>query len=871
VHKSLWFGKSPAAPLLLLAALSLGWGCSSQAPVPGSAGAKPVPTETGVQSPEKSAGQSNGTATRSPKGAPRVLFPLPEFELTDQEGQPFGTAQLLGKAWVGNFLFTRCRATCPVQTAKLADFQRQAQRWPDRSRVRFVSISVDPEYDTPAVLADYAAGYRIDQSSWRFLTGDRSAIWKLSKEGFKLPVLDSPDEGGPITHSPRFVLIDPAGQVRGFYDSGNDKDVRQLAIDLRYVLEETPDPEERITHVILPRETLFAPWLEQRAEAQRATANELVVEHRFQFTDRLPASGITFRDRVVGDAARNWKMNHYDHGTGLVAADVDGDGWTDLFLLGQVGGCELWRNLGEGRFENITAQAGVAMGDRVVVSAAFADTDNDGDPDLFVTSTRGGNLLFRNDGRGVFEEITETAGLGYVGHSSSAEFFDYDRDGRLDLFVTNVGQFTTEQVGRSDLPDNGSERGAYYIGDNDAFVGHLHPERAEPSLLYHNEGDNRFREVSQELGLADEAWSGDATPIDVNDDGWIDLYVLNMQGSDVCYINRDGRGFEPQTARHFPRVPWGGMGVKSFDYNNDGLFDLLVTSMHVDMWDNHLGLPQERRKTPLNRMPASYLRSGDPSTMILGNALLTRNPSGVYLDRSDETNTETYWPWGLSTGDLNADGFSDLFITASMNLQYRYHPNNLLLNDRGERFVDAEFVLGVEPRAEGRLAVPWFECDCDGADRGHPACRDRTGRIQVWGAVGSRSSLITDLDRDGDLDIVTGDFNSPPQLLISSLAQDQSATTWLEITLRGKRSNRDGLGAVVQLTAGDLVQQQVHDGQSGYLSQSSLPLYFGLAQRSQVDQVTVTWPSGIRQVIPGPHAVNRRLAIEEPAGEATAP
>jgi hypothetical protein len=137
--------------------------------------------------------------------------------------------------------------------------------------------------------------------------------------------------------------------------------------------------------------------------------------------------------------------------------------------------------------------------------------------------------------------------------------------------------------------------------------------------------------------------------------------------------------------------------------------------------------------------------------------------------------------------------------------------------------------------------------------------------------VGSRSSLITDLDGDGDLEIVTGDFNSAPQVLFSSLMQDRPATTWLEVKLRGRRSNRDGLGATVKVTAGELEQAQVHDGQSGYLSQSSLPMYFGLAGRSEVDRITIVWPSGLRQVVPGPLPANQRLTVEEPAGEATIP
>ncbi|MFM8221735.1 MAG: SCO family protein, partial [Planctomycetaceae bacterium] len=270
---------------VLALGIGLIWqGCSSQAPAPAPGKGAGESAEQEAQAGSPGAGRPDGksTATRSPSGAPRVLFSLPEFELTDQAGAAYGTRQLLGQAWVGNFIFTRCKATCPVQTAKLADFQRQARRWPDWSRVRLVSISVDPEFDTPAVLADYARGYRADEESWKFLTGEREAIWKLSKEGFKLPVLDSPDDGGPITHSPRFVLVDPLGRVRGFYDSGDDREVRQLAIDLRYVLEETPDPDKQVTHVVLPRETLFAPWLEQRAEEQRAGADQLPVEHQFR-------------------------------------------------------------------------------------------------------------------------------------------------------------------------------------------------------------------------------------------------------------------------------------------------------------------------------------------------------------------------------------------------------------------------------------------------------------------------------------------------------------------------------------------------------------------------------------------------------------
>ena len=123
---------------------------------------------------------------------------------------------------------------------------------------------------------------------------------------------------------------------------------------------------------------------------------------------------------------------------------MDGDGLTDIYFVNQVGGNQLWKNAGGGKFQDITAAAGVAVAGRVSVTASFADIDNDGDADLYVTTVRGGNMLFENDGRGRFRDISAASGLGYVGHSSGAVFFDYDRDGRLDLFLVNVGRYTTE-------------------------------------------------------------------------------------------------------------------------------------------------------------------------------------------------------------------------------------------------------------------------------------------------------------------------------------------------------------------------------------------------------------------------------------------
>src|SRR5437667_5434001 len=194
--------------------------------------------------------------------------------------------------------------------------------------------------------------------------------------------------------------------------------------------------------------------LEQNKQQQIQAARAWKAFHDFQFFDRYEESGIRFEHHPVDDAAKDYKAVHYDHGTGLAVADVDGDGRLDIYFVNQLGGNQLWRNLGHDKFENITATAGVGLEDKICVTASFADIDNDGLPDLFVTTVRMGNFLFKNLGQGKFKDITLESGLGTSGsgtaarHSSGAVFFDFNKDGLLDLFVANVGVYTTNDKGR---------------------------------------------------------------------------------------------------------------------------------------------------------------------------------------------------------------------------------------------------------------------------------------------------------------------------------------------------------------------------------------------------------------------------------------
>ena len=795
--------------------------------------------------------------------AARVIATLPEFTLEDERGKPFGLDDLLGQVWIADFIFTRCAGTCPLITQRMSALSKQLAASPATQEVKLVSFSVDPEFDKPAVLTAYARQSGADPQRWRFLTGTRGVMRGLVEHGFLLPISDGADAAMPIIHSQSFLLIDRLGRIRGIYDALDEGARHDLDKDLATLLA-GPQPLE----VGVPADVEHPAWLAGQRDAQLASASSIAAPHDFQFTDRIGESGITFRHTSSVDVGKYYRAIHYDHGTAVAVADVDGDGLPDLFFVNQIGKSALYRNLGGDRFEDITESAGLAIGgDRACVGASFADIDNDGDPDLFVTCIRDGNLLFENDGHGHFKDITAQAGVaGTHGHSSGAVFFDYDGDGLLDLFVTNVGVYTTEE----------KRQGSPYVGVLDAFAGHLHPERSERSILYKNLGGNKFADVTESSGLKNSGWSGDAIPFDYDGDGRTDLYVLNMQGHNELWHNLGGGKFEAVGRRVVPATPWGAMGVQVLDWNGDGKLDLYVTDMHTDMSGELKPGDEKKKHDPAAMFPLRFL--GTDGNHVLGNALYTNLGEGRFVEQSDLANVESGWPWGPSAGDLNADGWPDLFIAAGMNYPFRYLGNSLLLNEGGKRFADAQYVLGVEPRE--RLSQPWFTLECDGADAQHDICRGeegpvmigeperpkqpaRHGHVTVWAARASRSAAIVDLDGDGDLDIVTNNQNDAPQILISDLAQRHTVHS-LSVRLVGTTSNRQGLGAIVTVEAGGRAQVQQNDGKSGYLAQSVLPLYFGLGDSDHADSLEVRWPGGKKQRLRGPLPSGKPLLITEP-------
>src|ERR1700676_4195114 len=533
------------------------------------------------------------------------------------------------------------------------------------------------------------------------------------------------------------------------------------------------------------------------------------LSNRAKFTDVTAVLGINF-EYLASHTPKKYLIETM--GSGVALFDYDNDGRLDIFVVNgaplsdptpkgavpQKSGPKYWNRLyhqkPDGTFEDVTEKAGL-QGVGYGMGVAVGDYDNDGFEDLYVTAY-GGNKLYHNNGDGTFTDVTEKAGVAASGWSTSAAWVDLDADGRLDLVVLRYLQWDFDDI---------------WCGQRkEGYRAYCQPDvfHAISPLVYHNDGNGHFTEVSRELGLAAPCKGLGIALADYDRDGHIDIFVANDSTPEFLYHNKGDGTFEEVALSSGVAVDgeghtYAGMGVDFADYNNDGLPDLVVTDLASQMY-------------------ALYRNNGD------GTFTYDSYPSG--LGRM----TMGHSGWGVRFIDYDNDGWKDLLITQGHdldtvqlnfpNLRYR-EPMPLVKNTRA-KFVD------VSAQAGEIFQKPWV----------------------------GRGLAIGDLDNDGRLDAVVTGNDGGLYILHNSTATHNH---WLTLSLVGHKSNRDAIGAEVKITTAKGLQMATVTTAGSYLSSSDKRVHFGFGSETAAT-IEIRWPSGFRQTIKNA-SVDKILRVDEPS------
>jgi ASPIC and UnbV/FG-GAP-like repeat len=565
---------------------------------------------------------------------------------------------------------------------------------------------------------------------------------------------------------------------------------------------------------------------------------ERVAADRALFVDVASAAGVDFLNRsypAALDPALPFAMIRHGPG-GIAAADYDNDGWYDLFVPDGVES-RLFRNRGDGTFEDVTARAGLSGLDGVSVGL-FADYDNDGFKDLFVSRTFRHNQLFHNNGDGTFRDVTARSGLGDDCCTTVASWGDYDNDGYLDLYL---GRYLDA---RARVPT------AFYS------------RNGEPNQLYHNNGNGTFTNVTERAGVGDRGLCLGTVWGDYDDDGYSDLWLANDFGRDtLLHNNRDGT-FTDVTATSGALTYGAGMSANIADIDNDGRLDLYVTAIRSShRWyaarPALLQLASRSWRTGAWRVllpsvseifhlsGAHFVRVFQQ--MAAGNALLRNRGGGRFENVTTETAANPPgWFWGAVIADFDNDGWQDI-----------YAADGWIKKERGED-LELDFLHHVvtDPAGfqRGVYTSPAYleRRSWHGWERNRYLRNNGDGTfLEIATPAGtdlllnSRGVAVADFWNRGTLDIAVAASNEPHALLKNEIG---SVRHWLAVELTGTRSNRDAVGARVMIRAGALRQVREVALGDGYASQSSLRQYFGLGDADRADELVVRWPrSGTEQ------------------------
>lgn len=504
----------------------------------------------------------------------------------------------------------------------------------------------------------------------------------------------------------------------------------------------------------------------------------------FRLVDVTQTAGIHFRHN---SGAYGGKLLPETLGSGCAFLDYDGDGWQDILLVNGMDWpghkrerttLRLYRNNRNGTFSDVTRAAGLDV-EMYGMGVAVGDYNNDGFPDLFITCV-GQNRLFKNTGKGTFVDVTRSSGLAArQAMSTSALWFDFDKDGWLDLFVCNYVKWSPEHD--------------VFCSLDGKHKSYCTPEayRGETCWLFHNRGDGTFEDVTAPSGIFDSSSKSlGVAMLDYDQDGWIDLLVANDTQPNKLYRNaRNGTFKEVAVQAGIAFSADGkaraGMGVDVGDLENKGTSDVAITNFDNEM----IGLYRAAERGGFEDI-ASQAGVGLPSKTTLG--------------------------FGCAFCDVDLDGALDLVVANG-------HIDDTVRNIRGN--------LGYAQSPQLFLNQGKLRFRDVARDVGQDFYQPKVGRGLACG----------DFDRDGDLDILITTNNGPAHLYRNDQA---SGNRSIRFRLIGKQSNRDGIGALVRIFYDGTSQSRVVKSGSSYLSQSELPVTFGLGKRDKIERVMIQWPGG---------------------------
>ncbi len=581
-------------------------------------------------------------------------------------------------------------------------------------------------------------------------------------------------------------------------------------------------PRPAIRRAIIAIPFLAAILLAMRLDTRSSRASVNSAQPGFALRDETRAAGIgfvhnrpTFDPKIAGVEPHVAAL-----GASVSVTDFDGDGSPDLYFTNSRFGKlnALYRNRGDGSFEDVAGRAGLAdlnrPGEGVSMGAVWGDFDNDGREDVLVY--RYGYLaLFRNvDGRR-FEDITARAGLRRWVNSNGAIWLDYDRDGLLDLYVTayfrdiDLWHLATTKIMHNsfEFATNGGK-----------------------NMLFHNVGGGRFEDVTDRTGVGSTRWTLAAASADFNGDRWPDIYLANDYGPEELYLNQGGRRFVLATAG-LESESKSGMSVTLGDAFNRGRLDAFVTNI------SERGFLFQNNNLRLNQMP----------------------DAGRFRNVAEGELADAGWAWGAQFGDFNNDGANELFVAngfISADRQRSYWYSMSKIAGANSRF----FEDAATWPAFGNASLSGYERSRVYLNRGVAGWVDVARKVGVTDEYDGRAVAVADLSNRGAADVIVANQNQPALLYRN---YPDTSNHWIAFSLAGTRSNRSAIGAEVVLESGDLIQRQIVGGGSGFASQNDRRLHFGLGSRQWVDRVVIHWPSGTQQVLLRP-AIDRFTTVTEP-------